>query len=96
MNAVAPGQIYESLPDIAEFDPTFGERYTARSPLKTLVTRKDVATLIANLCTPAYDRITGSHHQDRCWSRDLAVLSELLLDSLGLTFKAAGQCCSEK
>ncbi len=59
VNAVAPGQIFESLPDIAEFDPTFGERYTARSPLKTLVTRKDVATLIANLCTPAYDRITG-------------------------------------
>lgn len=59
VNAVAPGQIYESLPDIAEFDPTFGERYTARSPLKTLVTRKDVATLIANLCTPAYNCITG-------------------------------------
>ncbi|NPV78383.1 MAG: SDR family oxidoreductase [Anaerolineae bacterium] len=59
VNAVAPGQIYESLPDIAEFDPTFGDRYTARSPLKTLVTRKEVATLIANLCTPAYDHVTG-------------------------------------
>jgi len=59
VNAVAPGQIYESLPDIAEFDPTFGERYTARSPLKKLVTRKDVATLIANFCTPAYDQVTG-------------------------------------
>jgi NAD(P)-dependent dehydrogenase (short-subunit alcohol dehydrogenase family) len=59
VNAVAPGQISESLPDIAEFDPTFGERYTARSPLKTLVTRKDVASLIANLCTPAYDKVTG-------------------------------------
>lgn len=59
VNAVAPGQIYESLPDIAEFDPTFGDRYTARSPLKTLVTRKEVATLIANLCTPAYNKVTG-------------------------------------
>jgi 3-oxoacyl-[acyl-carrier protein] reductase len=59
VNAVAPGQIYESLPDIAEFDPTFGDRYTARSPLKTLVTRKEVATLIANLCTLAYNKVTG-------------------------------------
>ena len=59
VNAVAPGQINESLPDIAEFDPTFGDRYTARSPLKTLVTRRDVATLIANFCTPAYDQVTG-------------------------------------
>lgn len=59
VNAIAPGQIYESLPDIAEFDPTFGERYTARSPLKTLVTRKEVAMLIASLCTPVYDKVTG-------------------------------------
>lgn len=59
VNAIAPGQIFESLPDIAEFDPTFGDRYTARSPLKTLVTRKDVATLIANICTPVYDKVTG-------------------------------------
>ena len=59
VNAVAPGQIVESLPDITEFDPTFGDRYAARSPLKTLVTRQDVATLIANFCTPAYDHVTG-------------------------------------
>jgi NAD(P)-dependent dehydrogenase (short-subunit alcohol dehydrogenase family) len=59
VNAVAPGQIYESLPDIAEFDPTFGDRYTARSPLKTLVTRKEVARLIANLCSPDFDKVTG-------------------------------------
>jgi 2-hydroxycyclohexanecarboxyl-CoA dehydrogenase len=59
VNAIAPGQIFESLPDIAEFDPTFGERYTARSPLKTLVTRKEVAMLIANLCTKMYDKVTG-------------------------------------
>lgn len=60
VNAIAPGQIYESLPDITEFDPTFGERYTSRSPLKTLVTRNEVATLIANLCTPPYDKVTGA------------------------------------
>lgn len=59
VNAIAPGQIFESLPEILEIDPTFGERYTARSPLKTLVTRKEVAAMIANLCTEAYDKVTG-------------------------------------
>ncbi|MBN1535480.1 MAG: SDR family oxidoreductase [Anaerolineales bacterium] len=60
VNAIAPGQIYESLPDINKLDPTFGERYTAKSPLRTLVTRKEVAALIASICTPAYDKVTGS------------------------------------
>lgn len=60
INAIAPGQIFESLPEIAEFDPTFGERYTARSPLQKLVSRKEVATFIANICTPPFDKITGT------------------------------------
>jgi 3-oxoacyl-[acyl-carrier protein] reductase len=59
VNAVAPGQIFESLPDIHEFDPTFGERYTERAPAKRLVTRAEVAEQIAALCTPAFDTITG-------------------------------------
>lgn len=59
VNAIAPGQILESLPDIAEFDPTFGDRYTARAPAKRLVTRKEVATIIALLCTPAFSGMTG-------------------------------------
>jgi len=59
VNAVAPGQIEESLPLIHAIDPTFGERYTARSALKKLVTRKDVAQLIAMLCSPVADMITG-------------------------------------
>lgn len=59
VNAIAPGQIYESLPDIAEFDPTFGDRYTARAPAKRLVTRAEVANLIATLCTPAFSGLTG-------------------------------------
>lgn len=59
VNAIAPGQILESLPDIAEFDPTFGDRYTARAPAKRLVTRKEIATVISLLCTPAFSGITG-------------------------------------
>jgi NAD(P)-dependent dehydrogenase (short-subunit alcohol dehydrogenase family) len=59
VNSIAPGQIYESLPDIAEFDPTFGERYTARSPLARLVTRKEVAEAIVNFCLPVFNSVTG-------------------------------------
>jgi 3-oxoacyl-[acyl-carrier protein] reductase len=59
VNAIAPGQILESLPDIAEFDPTFGDRYTARAPAKRLVTRKEIATIITLLCTPAFSGMTG-------------------------------------
>jgi NAD(P)-dependent dehydrogenase (short-subunit alcohol dehydrogenase family) len=59
VNAIAPGQIYESLPDIHEFDPTFGERYTAKAPLKRLVTRAEVANVIALMCTPHLESMTG-------------------------------------
>ncbi len=59
VNAVAPGQIFESLPDIERFDPTFGDRYRAHAPLHRLVTRNEVAGLIAQLCTPALDAMTG-------------------------------------
>jgi len=59
VNAVSPGQIEESLPLIHEIDPSFGERYTERSPLKKLVTRKNVSELISSLCSPVADLITG-------------------------------------
>jgi 3-oxoacyl-[acyl-carrier protein] reductase len=59
VNAVAPGQIKESLPDIHEFDPTFGERYTAHAPLRRLVTRSEIANIIALICSPAFDTMTG-------------------------------------
>ena len=59
VNGVAPGQIVESLPDIHRIDPTFGERYTARAPLKRLVSREEVARLITLLCSPAFDSMTG-------------------------------------
>lgn len=59
INAVAPGQIEESLPLIHQIDPTFGERYTQRAPLKKLVRRRNVAELISFLCSPAADLITG-------------------------------------
>ncbi|HSB89499.1 MAG TPA: SDR family oxidoreductase [Anaerolineales bacterium] len=59
VNAVAPGQIYESLPDIHAFDPTFGERYLARTPAKRLIHRSEVAEMIALFCMPTSATITG-------------------------------------
>ncbi len=59
VNAVAPGQIAESGPDISEIDPSFVDRAIAHSPGGRLVTRAEVAQLVAWLCSPAADMITG-------------------------------------
>jgi 3-oxoacyl-[acyl-carrier protein] reductase len=59
VNAIAPGQISESLPDIHKTDPTFGERYINHAPLKRLVARGEVANIIALICTPAFQTMTG-------------------------------------
>jgi len=59
INAVAPGQIEESLPYIHKIDPTFGARYTAKAPLGKLVRRIDVAKIVSMLCSPLADMITG-------------------------------------
>ena len=47
VNAVAPGQIAESADDIAEHDPSFVERAIAHTPAGRLVTRAEVAELVA-------------------------------------------------
>jgi NAD(P)-dependent dehydrogenase (short-subunit alcohol dehydrogenase family) len=59
VNAVAPGQILESAPDIAEFDPTFVDRAIAATPLGRLVTRREVADVVVDLCHPARAALTG-------------------------------------
>jgi NAD(P)-dependent dehydrogenase (short-subunit alcohol dehydrogenase family) len=59
VNAIAPGQIAESGPDISAIDPTFVDRAIAHSPAGRLVTRREVADLIVWLCGPAADMITG-------------------------------------
>jgi len=60
VNAVAPGQIAESADDIAEFDAGFVERAIAHTPAGRLVTREEVAELVALLCGPAFDMVTGA------------------------------------
>jgi NAD(P)-dependent dehydrogenase (short-subunit alcohol dehydrogenase family) len=60
VNAVAPGQILESAGDVGEVDPTFVERAVERTPLRRLVTRREVAEIVAALCSPLFDGVTGA------------------------------------
>lgn len=59
VNAIAPGQIAESGVDIAEIDPTFVERAIARTPLRRLVGRAEVAEFVAFMCSELFDAATG-------------------------------------
>lgn len=60
VNAVSPGQIEESAPDISEFDPTFVPRAIAQTPVGRLVRRAEIAEMVALLCEPAFDTVTGA------------------------------------
>jgi NAD(P)-dependent dehydrogenase (short-subunit alcohol dehydrogenase family) len=59
VNAIAPGQIAESAPDISEFDPTFIERAIKWTPSGRLVTRPEIARMMLLFCSPAFDAVTG-------------------------------------
>jgi NAD(P)-dependent dehydrogenase (short-subunit alcohol dehydrogenase family) len=59
VNAIAPGQIAESAPDISEFDPTFIERALKWTPTGRLVTRREIARMMLLFCSPAFDSVTG-------------------------------------
>lgn len=59
VNAVAPGQIAESADDISAFDPDFVARAIEHTPLARLVHRDEVASIIADLCEPRFDGVTG-------------------------------------
>lgn len=60
VNAIAPGQIMESAAIMDTYEPGFSERATEAAPLKRLVTRPEVAALIAMICvSPAMQCVTG-------------------------------------
>jgi NAD(P)-dependent dehydrogenase (short-subunit alcohol dehydrogenase family) len=59
VNAIAPGQIAESAPDISAFDPTFVERAIQWTPTGRLVTRREIARVMLLFCSPAFDSVTG-------------------------------------
>lgn len=59
VNAIAPGQIAESAPDISQYDPTFVERAIQWTPTGRLVTRREIARMMVLMCSPAFDSVTG-------------------------------------
>ncbi len=59
VNAISPGQIAESAPDISEIDPTFIDRAIAWTPVGRLVTRPEIARLMVMMCSPLFDIVTG-------------------------------------
>lgn len=60
VNAVAPGQIAESVDEITAFDKDFVARTIARTPAGRLVTRAEVADVVLALCSPDFDMVTGT------------------------------------
>jgi NAD(P)-dependent dehydrogenase (short-subunit alcohol dehydrogenase family) len=60
VNAVAPGQILESLEDLGEFSQEWAERVTAQTPAGRLATRAELAEIVYLLCTPTFDMVTGT------------------------------------
>lgn len=59
VNALAPGQIQESLEEMALINATWAREATARTPLRRLATRSQVAELVVLLCGPTFDSVTG-------------------------------------
>lgn len=60
VNAIAPGQIAESVIDLREFNPEWAEQVVEATPLNRLVTREETARVVALLCSPVFDAMTGA------------------------------------
>lgn len=59
VNAVAPGQIHESLDELREVAPEWADEVIRKTPLGRLATRSDVAKVVAQMCGPGFDAVTG-------------------------------------
>lgn len=59
VNAVAPGQIAESLEEMSGIDPGWAEAVAGQTPLGRLVTREEVAEMIVSICGSQFDMVTG-------------------------------------
>ena len=61
VNAISPGQVEESLGELAEMDnEEWARRVRSATPAKRLVTRREVAEMVVLLCTTAFDLVTGA------------------------------------
>lgn len=59
VNAVAPGQIHESLEELREIAPAWADEVVRKTPLGRLATRRDVARVVAQMCGSGFDAVTG-------------------------------------
>ncbi|MCH8898919.1 MAG: SDR family oxidoreductase [Acidobacteria bacterium] len=59
VNAIAPGQIYESLGELREKAPEWAEKVMNSTPRGRLVTRRELADMVVLLCSPVFDSVTG-------------------------------------
>ncbi len=59
VNAVAPGQILDSLQDLEAFDSGWAAAVTDATPLKRLVTRAQLGEVVAAMCSEAFCSMTG-------------------------------------
>ena len=60
VNAIAPGQIEESLDELRALLPDWAERVVAVTPLQRLATRVELAELVVLFCSPMFDSVTGT------------------------------------
>ncbi len=69
VNDISPGQILESLPEVAEIDPAIPELAEKHTPTGKLVTRREIAKMAVLLCSPYFDSVTGQTvRMDGGWS----------------------------
>lgn len=60
VNAVAPGQVAESLDELSSYDPEWAQAVRDRTPSGHLVSRAQLAEAIAILCSPSFASMTGT------------------------------------
>ncbi|MGH8916302.1 MAG: SDR family NAD(P)-dependent oxidoreductase [Acidimicrobiia bacterium] len=60
VNAVAPGQIQESLAEMESIDDAWAAAVTDRTPRHRLVTRQEVADVVATICSENFQAMTGT------------------------------------
>ena len=59
VNAIAPGQIQESLDELGEIVPDWAEQVIGATPRGRLATRGEIADIVVLLCGPVFDSVTG-------------------------------------
>ncbi len=59
VNAIAPGQIHESLEALEDVVPDWAVQVVSATPRGRLVTRREIADIAVLLCSPLFDSVTG-------------------------------------